>query len=170
MSASHFTLRKRILLLLLLLAAAVCVILFLTGFPFTPEKKFDCFTRQVFCEELSGNTLSLHYTVASPSDFGLENLPISLGDGSTMAQRRALAACENYQKTLDTFSFEELNASQQVTYAILRTGSTPSFPVQIFCFMRSRSALRSVFRRSSRSFSQNIPFAQKAISKIISHC
>lgn len=103
MSASHFTLRKRILLLLLLLAAAVCVILFLTGFPFTPEKKFDCFTRQVFCEELSGNTLSLHYTVASPSDFGLENLPISLGDGSTMAQRRALAACENYRKTLIHF-------------------------------------------------------------------
>ena len=120
MSASHFTLRKRILLLLLLLAAAVCVILFLTGFPFTPEKKFDCFTRQVFCEELSGNTLSLHYTVANPSGFGLENLPISLGDGSTMAQRRALAACENYRKTLDTFSFEELNASQQVTYAIFK--------------------------------------------------
>ena len=37
-----------------------------------------------------------------------------------MAQRRALAACENYRKTLDTFSFEELNASQQVTYAIFK--------------------------------------------------
>lgn len=30
------------------------------------------------------------------------------------------AACENYRKTLDTFSFEELNASQQVTYAIFK--------------------------------------------------
>ena len=120
MSAFHFTWRKRILLLLLSLAAAVCAILFLIGFPFTSEKKFDRFTRQVFCEELSGNTLSLHYTVADPSDFGLKNLPVSLGDGSTMAQRRALAACENYQKTLDSFSFEELNASKRVTYAIFK--------------------------------------------------
>lgn len=120
MSAFHFTWRKRILLLLLTLAAAVCAILFLIGFPFTSEKKFDRFTGQVFCEELSGNTLSLHYTVANPSDFGLKNLPVSLGDGSTMAQRRALAACENYRKMLDDFSFEELTSSQQVTYAIFK--------------------------------------------------
>lgn len=115
---SHLSFRKRLLLLLIPLIAAACVLLYLLDFPITEEKKFDRFTKEVFRSELSGNTLSLHYTIADPAKFGLAHCEPSLGDASLQSRLLACASCENYLSTLEQFSYNELSESQQLTYDI----------------------------------------------------
>ncbi len=66
--------RKQLLTALLLSVFLPALILLITG----ESRSFHRFTKNLFYEELSGNTLSLHYTIASPKDFGFENLPVSL--------------------------------------------------------------------------------------------
>ena len=44
------------------------LLLFLT-IPFLSQKSFSDFTMYLFRQELSGNTLSLHYTLADPAAF-----------------------------------------------------------------------------------------------------
>ena len=46
----------------------------LTIFLFTyqrDEKRFESLSTKLFTEEMTGNTLNLHYTLANPADFGL---------------------------------------------------------------------------------------------------
>lgn len=112
--------RKKIPLLLILLVAALGAFFYVTGFPVTEEQRFDRFTREVFCQELSGNTLSQHYTVAQPDTFGLEDSEPSLGDASLKSRMLACASCENYLSALAQFDYEKLSAAQQLTFDIFQ--------------------------------------------------
>ena len=112
--------RKKIPLLLILLVAALGAFFYVTGFPVTEEQRFDRFTREVFCQELSGNTLSQHYTVAQPDTYGLENSEPSLGDASLKSRMLACASCENYLSALAQFDYEKLSAAQQLTFDIFQ--------------------------------------------------
>ena len=49
----------------------------------TEEERFDHYTDQLFCQELSGNTLSLHYTLKNPARYNIATAPISLGSYQT---------------------------------------------------------------------------------------
>ena len=41
------------------------------------DKRFEAFLSSFFCQELSGNSLTLHYTLKDPSAYGLEDVPPS---------------------------------------------------------------------------------------------
>lgn len=115
----HFTLRKRILLLLLPVLLFGCMLLHRMGYPLSHEKRFALFTNQVFRSELSANTLDLHYTLANPAAYDLDDLPVVLGNGSLQSKEQSLAACENYLSALRGFNRAELNQTQQLTYDLL---------------------------------------------------
>lgn len=40
------------------------------------SRKFEALTRELFCSELSGNTLSLHYTLAFPEKYGINEAAV----------------------------------------------------------------------------------------------
>lgn len=115
----HFTLRKRILLLLLPVLLFGCMLLHRMGYPLSHEKRFALFTNQVFRSELSANTLDLHYTLANPASYDLDDLPVVLGNGSLQSKEQSLAACENYLSALRGFNRAELNQTQQLTHDLL---------------------------------------------------
>ena len=65
---------------------------------------FDSFTMEIFRQELSGNTLSLHYTLADPASFDIAQEKISLGTLPTTPDPENLAVLRNLQVRLQAFS------------------------------------------------------------------
>lgn len=91
------------------------------SFLLSENKKFERFAREVFRDEMSANTLNLHYTVADPDAYGIKTKEVSLGDASLRAQKQACAAAENYLSRLDSFDYQKLSHNHQVTYDIFRS-------------------------------------------------
>lgn len=95
--------------------------LFLTSPPdflLSEDQKFEKFTKQIFQNELSGNTLSLHYTVADPSLYGIDTNEVSIGNASLAARKASASLLENYQSTLEGFQYAKLSEQHQLTYSI----------------------------------------------------
>ena len=69
----------------------------------TADSKFRTYTRELFRQELSGNTLSLHYTLKNPSAYGIQEKDVSLGSYN-IDPEAACAAAENALSRLHTFN------------------------------------------------------------------
>lgn len=103
--------------LLLLLITAIRIFP-LPDFLRSEESQFLDFTEQVFRSEMSGNTLNLHYTIANPETYDLNDLPVRLGNASLKARQQSAAVLENYKTTLENFQYEELSTESQLTWDI----------------------------------------------------
>lgn len=90
---AHFSGRSSFAILILCAALLLLVLqLFLKAPPdflLSQDKKFERFTEEVFCSEMSGSTLNLHYTIADPKAFKIDASEVSL-DNSSLAARKAL--------------------------------------------------------------------------------
>lgn len=89
-----------------------------TGILMTEEQRFDKFAEEVFSSELSGNTISLHYTVADPASCNLENYKITLGNPGLESRKQARTAAENYLSALHHFSYDKLSEKKKYTYDV----------------------------------------------------
>lgn len=85
-------------------------------FLLTEEQRFVRFTERIFRNEMAGNTLSLHYTLANPADYGISADEVSLGDASAASRKKASAMLENYRNTLSSFDRSKLSSKRQLTY------------------------------------------------------
>ena len=70
---------KRKPLLFLLPSASVLLLLFLLFFHSQQDadQAFSKYTSELFRQEISGNTITLHYTLKNPEKYGIKNAPIS---------------------------------------------------------------------------------------------
>lgn len=80
---------------------------------------FEEYTEQLFLEEISGNTLNLHYTLAYPENYGIKDYDVTLGNFS-------IEDLENYDKELlelkaelEAYDYDTLTTEQQLTYDII---------------------------------------------------
>lgn len=87
---------------------------------FSDSRLFDRYCALYTRELLYSDTLSLHYAVADPAAFGLEDLPVTLGEIALPDLTEETAVCENRQTVLYSFSPEKLSDSQQLTLAVLK--------------------------------------------------
>lgn len=109
--------RKLLPLYFLLPALAVLTyFLFSSG---SDARAFDKLTASIFKEELSGNTLNLHYTLAHPEDFGIEYYTPVLPCYSADDREASEAELENYVTQLSEINYARLNENQQYTYTLL---------------------------------------------------
>ncbi len=100
-------------------AFALLIPLFVFLLLTSDTRKFRSFTDQLFCSELSRNTLSMHYTVANPENFGLEQVSATLpvyAPGTKDTQALQVAQTLDF---LDGISFDRLSSSDQKIYALL---------------------------------------------------
>lgn len=86
----------------------------------TSPAAFDKFTNNLFCLEISENTINLHFTLAHPEKYGITRYPVTLGCLSTEATNDSLSRTENYLKALERFETSELSLDQQLTYDVLK--------------------------------------------------
>ncbi len=103
---------------LLVLPVAVLGLVFSLVLTHT-SRSFHDFTENLFCSELSENTLSMHYTVANPEDFGIKNVEAKLPvyeTGNSEKQRQLL---EEYLSFLQNTDAKRLNKSDKYTYELL---------------------------------------------------
>lgn len=87
---------------------------------FSADDSFTAFADELFRQELASNTISLHYTLADPSAYQLEDTPIRLGECTTDAKRQELTL-EKYLTALEVFSETDLSPKNQWTYKILHS-------------------------------------------------
>lgn len=93
------------------------------------SERFDEFTDQYFREEIVDNTINLHYTLAYPENYGIDDYEVTLS-------RYDMERFEDYEEEilelleeLESYDREELSESQQLTYDILMDCVETELPV-----------------------------------------
>ncbi len=82
------------------------------------DQAFREFTNAFFVNEVSSNTLGLHYTLENPESYNITDAEITLGDFSTEPDA-LLASIENYENQIASFDYDHLSTANQLTYDIL---------------------------------------------------
>lgn len=118
--------RKKIFLILPC-CLLVILISFLSGNTFwsslhaeSSDRQFRTFTRSLFQTEVSANTISLHYTLRSPSDYGIADIPATYGSLSSDPVA-AKASVRNVLSSLQEFDPDTLSSENTLTFKILDT-------------------------------------------------
>ena len=116
-----FLSKKRSLVILgLILLLCLGISVFCLRHPFSQDARFQRFTDQIALEELSSNTLNLHYTLAYPQDYGIKDYAISLGTMDPEALKQSGRQLRTLQKKLEDFSYEKLSSENRMIYDMLR--------------------------------------------------
>lgn len=116
-----FLSKKRSLVILgLILLLCLGISVFCLRHPFSQDARFQRFTDQIALEELSSNTLNLHYTLAYPQDYGIKDYAISLGTMNPEALKQSGRQLRTLQKKLEDFSYEKLSSENRMIYDMLR--------------------------------------------------
>ena len=118
--------RKKIFLILPC-CLLVILISFLSGNAFwsslhaeSSDRQFRTFPRSLFQTEVSANTISLHYTLRSPSDYGIADIPATYGSLSS-DPIAAKASVRNVLSSLQEFDPDTLSSENALTFKILDT-------------------------------------------------
>ena len=82
------------------------------------DKRFESCLTSFFCQELSGNTLTLHYTLKNPQAYGLDNVPVSLGSFGISSSDYS-ASLENTIQRISSYDRSRLSEENQLTYDVL---------------------------------------------------
>lgn len=105
--------------------AAVCALLFVLSAAglfflgrFRENQRFSEFTREFFSEEIQSDAVSLHYTLADPEGFGIQNAPVTLGRVS-LPESGQKAALENLLAALSSFSSPRLSEENRITLDVM---------------------------------------------------
>lgn len=88
---------------------------YIAGIP-SPTPTFDRFASELFAKEISQDTISLHYSLSSPENYGISDYPITLG---TMDGGNEEDLLETYSSLL-LYDKEDLSLQEQLTYDVLK--------------------------------------------------
>ena len=122
------------------------------------NRRFDTYTEEFFCQEVSGNTISLHYTLKDPSKYNIKNAPVTLGYYSTDSDARC-ASVENALALLTSHNRAKLTEENQLTYDVLEHYLTSlSIVKPRYALYEEPLAPLTGYRHSFLSFCLNISF------------
>ena len=112
--------RKYLISALVLILGAGAVLFFAKIHGTDSENtQFEKYIDQIFREELEGNTLNLHYTLAYPEDYGIKGYSVSLGTMEPEALEDSLEETRTLNKKLKNFDSDQLSEENQIIYDIL---------------------------------------------------
>jgi uncharacterized protein (DUF885 family) len=106
----------------LVLSASGCTSTTSSNVTSSANADFDDFLEELFLEEVTSNTLNLHFTIKDPEAYGIENLEPTLGDLDDRNFDDEEADWEDLQGTFDeltSYDYDSLDEKQQLTYDIL---------------------------------------------------
>ena len=111
------------------LALLVPALLFFTGFlsvflcrrapGVLADASYDKLCREIFRDELSGNTLTLHYTLKNPADYGIYEQTPHLPVYSSESQTLSNAAVTDWLDALSAIDPENLSEENRYSYTLL---------------------------------------------------
>lgn len=86
--------------------------------PTNANTAFRNFTLNLFKQEVSSNTINLHYSLQEPVKYGITDSPVTLGSFD-FNEASTLASIENLEEALHKFPYNTLSEENQLTYDIL---------------------------------------------------
>lgn len=92
----------------------------ITESDFSQQEEFDDYVNQLFRHEITGNTISMHYTLKNPENYGIDSYQVTYGELSQESHEASVAAMENVEAALEGFSKKKLDVSRQLTFDILK--------------------------------------------------
>lgn len=114
---SFFSLKR---LLLWLIISVMSVLLLLTLFHYKKdEKKFTNLTHRLFVEEMTANTLSMHYALAEPARFGIYDYDAVLPGISSENSASAQNSIQTILRELSHIRPQKLSENDAYTYKLL---------------------------------------------------
>lgn len=84
------------------------------------QKSFDTFLNQLFMDEVSENTINLHFTVEDPKAYGITDYKVSLGDFSKESRKKTHKELKKTQKSLLKYPYLALSTEEKLTYEVLK--------------------------------------------------
>ncbi len=113
----------------ILLTLFVCGLLFFAGFfsvllyhnapSFWADASYNRLCREIFRSELSNNTLTLHYTLQNPADYGIYEQDARLPVYSPDSRALTNAAVTDWLEALSAIDREKLSEKNQYSYILL---------------------------------------------------
>lgn len=88
----------------------------------TDSQDFDAFMEALFLEEVTDNTLNLHYTLKNPEEYGIEDMEPTWGDLDDRDFEALEADFTDVQETLEqlqSYDYDALSEEQKLTYDII---------------------------------------------------
>lgn len=82
------------------------------------NERFNAYTYELFCQEVSGNTITLHYTLKDPSSHHIKQAPVTYGMFSTDSAA-ICAGLENTRAVLHSYDQSQLSKENCLTYEVL---------------------------------------------------
>ena len=82
------------------------------------DASFSAFTTQLFQNEVAASTISLHYTLKTPSSYGINDFPVTYGSFPS-DETAAKASVENCIAALHRYDPEGLSPENRLTYDVL---------------------------------------------------
>ena len=91
----------------------------LSGCGKTNQLSFQEYTENLFKNEITANTLNLHYCVENPAALGITDYEITLGDFSKESREESADYIETLLKDLKVYSPDSLSLEEQLTLDVL---------------------------------------------------
>lgn len=102
----------------LFLAALIASVFLFRHFSGNEDQRFETYTKELFCQEVAGSTISLHYTLKNPDAYGIDHAPVTFGYCTTDTAA-ICASAENAIAALHSFDRKRLSKKNRLTYDIL---------------------------------------------------
>lgn len=118
---SNLTKSKKALLAAFLLSLTLILgisIGYLSNHVFSENGKFENFAENIFKSEVSGSSLTLHYSLAHPEKQGITRPKATLGLVNTDSSK-SQGLCRQYEDTLKTFNTSRLSQTNSLTLDML---------------------------------------------------
>lgn len=111
--------KKRSATILIISLCTLFLLVFIQRFPGRNENdRFEKYTSALFKEEVSSNTISLHYTLKNPDAYDIHDAPVSLGYFPTDTDAMC-ASYENALALLHSYDKKKLSGKNRLTYDVL---------------------------------------------------
>ena len=110
--------KKTFHIILIPVIVSLFLMILLPGLRPTADQAFSQYTSDLFNQEISGNTITLHYTLKNPSSYGIKKIPISYGQCTTDSELIQINV-EKEQKKLHSYNKHSLSFQNQLTFDVL---------------------------------------------------
>ncbi len=128
------SLSKRKTLIALICTIGILALLLGALIADSPNRRFQKLCNQLFQEEMQGNTLNMHYTIANPADFGITDYEAILPCYATTNREESTKALTEYLNLLAEINTEKLSPENAYAYNMLTAYLENSLTLNQFAY------------------------------------
>ncbi len=88
--------------------------------PSYTAENFDKYMDDLFCSEVAGNTINLHFNLQHPENYGITDAPVTLGSVSAADSIESASDSENILHLLNKYESAALTTDQRLTFDTLK--------------------------------------------------